>query len=47
MLFRSDKLDMEYVDTGAMYRAVGYKMSKENVNPESLNKYAGFLPKLK
>lgn len=28
------KLGMEYVDTGAMYRAVGYKMNAENVAPE-------------
>ncbi len=26
------KLGIEYVDTGAMYRAVGYKMRKENIN---------------
>lgn len=43
----ADKLDMEYVDTGAMYRAVGYKMSKENVNPESLDEVCRVLAETK
>ena len=43
----ADKLDMEYVDTGAMYRAVGYKMSKGNVNPESLDEVCRVLAETK
>ncbi len=29
------KLGVEYVDTGAMYRAVGYKMNANNVDPKN------------
>lgn len=32
----AQKLGMEYVDTGAMYRAVGYKMKEKNVSSEDL-----------
>ena len=31
------KLGMEYVDTGAMYRAVGYKMLQEKVDAEDMD----------
>ena len=27
----AQKLNIDYIDTGAMYRAVGYKMAKENI----------------
>ena len=26
------KLNIDYIDTGAMYRAIGYKVSRENIN---------------
>lgn len=29
------KLGLDYVDTGAMYRALGLKMIRENINPEN------------
>ena len=29
-------LNIDYIDTGAMYRAVGYKMKKEGVDPADL-----------
>ena len=32
------RLGIEYVDTGAMYRAVGLKMKTENVSPEDLER---------
>ena len=30
-------LDIDYIDTGAMYRAIGYKMKKEGIDPEDLS----------
>jgi len=31
------RLGLEYVDTGAMYRAIGLKLTEEGVNPEDLD----------
>ena len=30
-------LGIDYIDTGAMYRAIGYKMKKEGIDPEDLS----------
>ena len=32
------KLGYDYIDTGAMYRAIGYKMLKEDVKPEEIER---------
>jgi len=37
------KLKIDYIDTGAMYRAVGYKMLQEGVPLDDLNKLAAML----
>ena len=31
-----DKLGLEYIDTGAMYRAVGLKLNRERIKPDDL-----------
>ena len=31
-----DKLGLEYIDTGAMYRAVGLKLNREGIKPDDL-----------
>lgn len=31
----AEKMNMEYIDTGAMYRAIGWMFSKNNVNTEN------------
>lgn len=31
-----DKLGLEYIDTGAMYRAVGLKLNREGIKPDAL-----------
>ncbi len=31
----AEKMNMEYIDTGAMYRAIGWMFSKNNVNSEN------------
>lgn len=31
-----DKLDLEYIDTGAMYRAVGLKLNRKGIKPDDL-----------
>ena len=33
----SQRLDIEYVDTGAMYRAITYKVLKNNIDPLDVN----------
>jgi len=37
------KLKIDYIDTGAMYRAVGYKMLRDGVPLDDLNKLAAML----
>lgn len=37
------KLGMEYVDTGAMYRAIGYKMNSLNVDSDNLDEVCSVL----
>lgn len=36
-------LDIEYIDTGAMYRAIGYKMKKQKINIEELEQVVDLL----
>ena len=31
-----DKLGLEYIDTGAMYRAVGLKLNRKGIKPDDL-----------
>ena len=37
------RLDIDYIDTGAMYRAVGYKMREEGVAIDDMEKLAAML----
>lgn len=37
------KLGIDYIDTGAMYRAVGYKMKQEEIGTEDLDKLEAML----
>ncbi len=39
----AQRLSIDYIDTGAMYRAVGYKLLKEGVSLEDLEKVAEVL----
>lgn len=39
----SKKLEIEYIDTGAMYRALTLKVLKKNLNPQSTNEVIGVL----
>lgn len=39
----SKKLEIEYIDTGAMYRALTLKVLKKNLNPQSPNEVIGVL----
>ncbi len=36
-------LDIDYIDTGAMYRAIGYKMSSTGVDPQDLEAVSAML----
>lgn len=37
------KLGIDYIDTGAMYRAVGYKIKQENIDTGDIDKLNGIL----
>ncbi|MDD6190783.1 MAG: (d)CMP kinase [Firmicutes bacterium] len=37
------KLGIDYIDTGAMYRAIGYKAGRENVEPEDKERLSEML----
>ena len=39
----AQRLSIDYIDTGAMYRAVGYKLLQEGVSLEDLEKVAEVL----
>lgn len=39
----AEKMNMEYIDTGAMYRAIGWMFSKNNVNTEDSAEVQGVL----
>lgn len=37
------KLGIDYIDTGAMYRAIGYKMKQEGIGTDDLDKLEAML----
>lgn len=39
----AERMGIDYIDTGAMYRAIGYKAVKEHVRPEDKEKLEGLL----
>lgn len=39
----ASELNIDYIDTGAMYRAIGYKMHRDSVSPEDSEAVRGML----